>query len=674
VGKASNDIGEVKRHERADECGPQDAHGLPRHRALALALGLALRAAGGYGFVAMSRTTRARAKALRPRLEVARLRAHGGLSQRVVVDGLSILAWCARVSATYAALIAEMAATAETGHRELVVVTPPDAPIALASPHRIVLSTTSAAALFRGNAFQNLSFSAPPSVLVADVAADRDLLDAIAAGAHNILDVATGRLWHGDVQEEYDLASAAERGRAAASLNPADTGALASAVVAPLASQTGRRLHVAAEIHRENGAVVLDGVAIDDGVRHHARGHKDALTGGIIPVMTSSMDVMDALYDVGFPLPKGVEDPALACRVLNPDEGKAPAGLGRIWQKVMSKRRDEDPVRISLDTVLDELPEVHEELRSALANEGLIHVYEDVCRTVPLFAAIECEGFHVDSNGLAADIASIVSEMNRAWQVVTSGPHAGAFRNLDLIRAPKEDVVALIQLSDGALPPSWRTNPSQLERFALAGNVRALAVRRLRALAAIHEWMKKLEVNTRLRSILEPSGTGRWYPHGDALFTIPKHEPEAGLLRRHLIPEVGHVFVSGDYAAFEPRLLAHQSSDPELIKACNAPDVYDHLKPLLRVPDRDTAKQALLAFMYGRSPALFAESLPLPLPDGHRIYAAIEAAFPVAMAYRERVHATETISARTMGGWSRVRGTELRHPLISRVPRERRTS
>jgi DNA polymerase I-like protein with 3'-5' exonuclease and polymerase domains len=172
--------------------------------------------------------------------------------------------------------------------------------------------------------------------------------------------------------------------------------------------------------------------------------------------------------------------------------------------------------------------------------------------------------------------------------------------------------------------------------------------------------MKKLEVNTRLRSILEPSGTGRWYPHGDALFTIPKHEPEAGLLRRHLIPEVGHVFVSGDYAAFEPRLLAHQSSDPELIKACNAPDLYDHLKPLLRVPDRDTAKQALLAFMYGRSPALFAESLPLPLPDGHRIYAAIEAALPVAMAYRERVHATETISARTMGGWRRVRGTESR--------------
>jgi DNA polymerase I-like protein with 3'-5' exonuclease and polymerase domains len=132
------------------------------------------------------------------------------------------------------------------------------------------------------------------------------------------------------------------------------------------------------------------------------------------------------------------------------------------------------------------------------------------------------------------------------------------------------------------------------------------------------------------------------------------------LLRRHLIPEVGHVFVSGDYAAFEPRLLAHQSSDPELIKACNAADVYDHLKPLLRVPDRDTAKQAVLAFMYGRSPSLFAESLPLPLPDGHRIYEALEAALPTAIAYRERVQAIETMSARTMGGWRRVRGTESR--------------
>jgi hypothetical protein len=255
------------------------------------------------------------------------------------------------------------------------------------------------------------------------------------------------------VQEEYDLASAAERGRAAASLNPAETDALASAVVTPLVSPTGGRLHVAAEIHRENGAVVLDGVAIDDGVRRYARGHKDslallrsALANGVVPVMTSSMDVMDALYDVGFPLPKGVEDPALACRVLDPDEGKLPPGLGRIWQKVMSTRRDEKPVRIPLDAVLDELPGIHEELRSALANEGLHQVYEDdVCWTVPLFASIEREGFHVDPNGLAADIATIVSEMNQTWQVVTSGPHAGAFRNLDLIRAPKEDVIALIQ-------------------------------------------------------------------------------------------------------------------------------------------------------------------------------------------------------------------------------------
>jgi hypothetical protein len=77
-----------------------------------MALGLALRAAGGYGCAAMSRTTRARAKALRPRPEVARLRALGGLSQRVVVDGMSILQWCARVGATYAAIIAEVATTA----------------------------------------------------------------------------------------------------------------------------------------------------------------------------------------------------------------------------------------------------------------------------------------------------------------------------------------------------------------------------------------------------------------------------------------------------------------------------------------------------------------------------------------------------------------------------------
>jgi hypothetical protein len=78
---------------------------------------------------------------------------------------MSILQWCARVGATYAAIIAEVATTAETGHRELVVVTPPNAPIALALPHRVILSTASVAVLFRGDALENLSFPAPPSYL-----------------------------------------------------------------------------------------------------------------------------------------------------------------------------------------------------------------------------------------------------------------------------------------------------------------------------------------------------------------------------------------------------------------------------------------------------------------------------------------------------------------------------
>jgi hypothetical protein len=49
----------------------------------------------------MSKTTQLRATALRVRPEVARLRAVGGLTERVVVDGQSLLGWCSRTGADF---------------------------------------------------------------------------------------------------------------------------------------------------------------------------------------------------------------------------------------------------------------------------------------------------------------------------------------------------------------------------------------------------------------------------------------------------------------------------------------------------------------------------------------------------------------------------------------------
>lgn len=503
----------------------------------------------------MSEKTKARTKALRTRPEVARLRAVGGLTSRIIVDGASVERWCKRTGAIFGDVVQAVAAAAVAGDRSLVLVTRGAVP--LAPPHCIVASVETVAALLRGNAFGHVDMPHLPSVVCADVERDRQLLDALEGGVRNVLDIATGRLWFGDQRERYDAGHAAKQPATPSKTTDGEVDALAEAIVS---SATPRRqAHVVTVFHRDGDDVILDGVAVDDGVRRHADGHADCLAllqqlvaSGAEPVMTSSMDVLDALYDAKITLPAAVEDPALACVLLDPDTRAAPPGVGPFWRTLLGRRAGH-AVRVPLDRALDELPHLHTELRAALSKDSLLSLYDDDIQvTLPLLAALEREGFRVDEQGLAHDLAFVEMEMASAWDVIVPGPYKAAFFNLDLVHAPRENVAELILHADGRLPDGWKTERPNLERLALFGNARAKAVERLRGLDAVHGWMKRLEGKPRFRSILEPSSTGRWYAHDEALFTIPKHEPEAMLLRRHLVPEPGHLFVSGDFSAFEP--------------------------------------------------------------------------------------------------------------------------
>ena len=612
----------------------------------------------------MSKTTELRDRAMRQRPEIARLRAVGSLTQRVLVDGRSVLRWCARTGADPLEVLLRVREAADIGRRDLVLVVPAlFSPGLWPAPHVQIASAVGVASLLRDLTFGSVDLPARPGVVVAGVEQDRQLLDVLEGGASGVLDIATGRLWSGNVRDRYDPSFAAAHAPTAA--GPAT--ALAAAIQAKPAVRPRAAPYVASAWHRQGDAVVLDEVLVDDGARRHAVGHADglalleqALCGPNPAVVLSSLDVLDALADAGRRLPPVVEDPAMACVVLDPDRRPPPAGLVGSWAHVLGCRADRGPRPASLERLLDELPYVRDELRQQLDKAGLPAVYEDVSRTVPILAALEREGFRVDVQGLAADIAHVQTEMNLARAAIVSGsPRVQELRNADLVHAPKEEIALLIQWSDGALPPGWRTDPPMLERYAAFGNPRAQAVMRLRALDAVHAWMKRIEGVERLRSIVEPAATGRWYPHGEALSTIPRHIPEAMRLRQHLVPGPGQVLVAGDYSAFEPRLLAHQSGDPVLVAGCQpGHDVYTDLMPLLQVPTRELAKAALLALLYGNSAESFAASLPLPLPVGHRIFHALEKALPVAIAFRKQVQKGDTLTAKSLYGWRRVRGDD----------------
>lgn len=607
----------------------------------------------------MGRTTKERARALQKRPELARLRAAGGLTTRVVVDGPSLARWCSRVGLVYPQLIGAIVDAATVGGRELVLVT--RIPVLLPPPHVVLDTSVDVPTLNRGHAFYDVDLPPLPSVIAADVDREPRLFDVLEGGAR-LLDVASGVLWTERQPDRYDVRAAAAYGQANVSEHEDDARTLARAIALP--EQRSPRLHIVSSLHRSGDGVILDGVAVDDGgQRREAEGHSDSLKllelvlkHASRPVMTTSMDLLDALYDAGIPLPAAVEDPALACVLLDPDDRGAPPGVGALWNALLGRRADH--VRVPLGRALDALPAIHDELRGALGQAGLLDVYEkDVCLTAPLFAALEREGFHIDPRQLAADIASIEAKMDELRDFIVSGPRAKELRNVDLVHAKNEDLAKLIEWSDGALPFDWRTQPPTIDRLALYGNQRSAAVKKLRALDAIHSWQARLVGKARLRSVLEPGSTGRWYPHGDGLFSMPKHQDEAALLRRHLVPEPGHVFISGDFAAFEPRLLAHQSGDDVLVSGCQDDrDIYEHLMPMLGVKERAIAKDAVVAFIYGRGSDTFAADLPLPLAEGHRVFDALTKALPTALAFRDQVQATETDSAASMYGWRRRRG------------------
>jgi hypothetical protein len=317
----------------------------------------------------MSARTKHRDRQLRGRPEVGRLRAVGGLSPQVIVDGLSLLRWCERLDRVdnYAGVVQAIVDAATTGRRRVLLLQPVTQATPLSPQHRSFTTDVGAAAFTRTNAAAHSDLWSLPSVVLADVQRDPEQLDAVEGGALNVLDIASGRLHHGAVRDRYDWDYAAREGNAAALKVEPLAARLFADVVAGSQRASRGKVYVASAYRRENDVVVLDRVAVDDGGRRYADGHgpslsllNDVIASGAPVVMTSSADVLDAVVDAGAPLPMMVEDPALACVVLDPDRRPAPPGIGAIWRGVLSEREATRVVAPDLDHLLDELPHVQE--------------------------------------------------------------------------------------------------------------------------------------------------------------------------------------------------------------------------------------------------------------------------------------------------------------------------
>lgn len=154
----------------------------------------------------------------------------------------------------------------------------------------------------------------------------------------------------------------------------------------------------------------------------------------------------------------------------------------------------------------------------------------------------------------------------------------------------------------------------------------------------------------RIHAGFNPVGTvtGRFSSSSPNLQNIPAHG-SGSEVRNLFAASDGHIMISSDYSGQEPRVMAHMSQDPVLIKAykenkdayCVIASVafdktYEECKEFW--PDgtenkqgkefRDHAKKIVLGVMYGRGIASIAEQLGVTKPKAKEIYNKVLNALP----------------------------------------------
>lgn len=120
----------------------------------------------------------------------------------------------------------------------------------------------------------------------------------------------------------------------------------------------------------------------------------------------------------------------------------------------------------------------------------------------------------------------------------------------------------------------------------------------------------------RFRPDYVPGGvvTGRWATSGGGAMQLPKE------IRNAVVADPGWKLIVADAAQLEPRILAAMSGDEAMARAGAQRDMYTAFVDRGVVPDRDSAKVAMLGAMYGATTGQSAVLLP-----------GLERAYPRAM-------------------------------------------
>jgi DNA polymerase-1 len=316
---------------------------------------------------------------------------------------------------------------------------------------------------------------------------------------------------------------------------------------------------------------------------------------------------------------------------------------------------------------------IQERLRSALASNGLLPLFEDLeMPLVEVLASMEQAGVGVDVSFLRTLSASWQGDLER----LTAEIHAAAGREFN-IQSPRQLGEVLFETL--GLKPGRRTRKTRsfstgvevLEELAgshplprLVLEFRELSKLKSTYVDALPDLVHPATGRVHTSFNQTVAATGRLSSSDPNLQNIPIRTERGRQIRRAFVPERGYVLLSADYSQIELRILAHLCGDEALVAAFRegedvhrrtAAEIFGVLPGLVSDEMRRRAKAVNFGVLYGMGPQRLARDQGISLKDAAAFIERYFHRFPRVKAYIDSTIAAAEAEGRVHTLFHRVR-------------------
>lgn len=307
-------------------------------------------------------------------------------------------------------------------------------------------------------------------------------------------------------------------------------------------------------------------------------------------------------------------------------------------------------------------------LRPLLVENHLLSLFTDMeMRVLPILAAMETRGIHIDKDALTRYERELQAELSAVAQEI----YALVGHEFN-IKSPQQ--IQTVLFAERKLQPGkknkrgYSTDTAVLEELAAQDPVPAKILEHRELTKLLSTYVETLpamaDADGRIHTSFMQTGTatGRLSSRDPNLQNIPVRDEAGRKIRSAFTARAGTVLISADYSQIELVVLAHLSGDPNLCAAftsgvdvhrATAALIYGIAPESVTPEQRRTAKTINFGVMYGMSAFRLARELAISrtraqefIDNYFTLYAGIQRFIAETVQTAEQTGYVETISGR----------------------------